>query len=375
MTLIKLSGLGNINQFRLCFVVDRSGQALAAVHLPQLRFERQTILIYGGRYFNAFTFKFRNNLLAVRKLRLKEFSLRGELFLSGGVQAVILAYLGADGGILLVGNADRGAFDGNLAGHSGSRTLIVSYFQHLKRQQNRYKKKREIAKQFEIFKRDNYAERNGGEKEDLIIGKPETENERYKPEYFIGRRAHPTVRQKKNEHQKKRVERIYLNDRRLRPFNRRKSERESAAHAACKGKPVGGVRFLFREQGIPFPVEDKIGRTAAYEHGRATRGQSAEHRRAAADRPRGIRMPHICDKRKYLAEYPCAERPERIPRRMRYAEMGAGGGEFSRVFKTYGRTESIKINTERNECRNPKRSPVKPGKKALFHDFVKHRFS
>ena len=69
-------------------------------------------------------------------------------------------------------------------------------------------------------------------------------------------------------------------------------------------------------------------------------------------------MPHVRDPGKETAEYPAAQRPERISRGMRHAEMVGGGRELTRILKADGRAEREEIHEKRSKRGGPKRRPV-----------------
>ncbi len=178
---------------------------------------------------------------------------------------------------------------------------------------------------------DDDGERHDREEQHLVVREPQAEHERRDPQDFVRRTAHPAVGQQKDRHQEERVQRIDLDDRRLGPLDRRKRERQRAAHAAAEREnPRLQIPFFAR-------FGDEIVRAAADEHGGEARRQRTRRGREKADRPSRRRVPHVRHPGEHLAEEPAAERPERIARRMRHAEMRARRGEFARVLESHGR--------------------------------------
>ena len=106
---------------------------------------------------------------------------------------------------------------------------------------------------------------------------------------------------------------------------------------------------------------------SADQHRRAARGERAEDGRAKRDTPRRRRMPHVGHPAERLAKEPRAERPERIPRGMRHAEIRRRRRQFARVLKTDGRPEGIEIHRKSRDCRSPKRRPIELREKPVLH--------
>ena len=69
-------------------------------------------------------------------------------------------------------------------------------------------------------------------------------------------------------------------------------------------------------------------------------------------------MAHVRHPRERLAEQPGAERPERISRRMRNAQVGGSGGKLAGILKPHGRAKGVEIHGERGERGSPERRPV-----------------
>ena len=88
--------------------------------------------------------------------------------------------------------------------------------------------------------------------------------------------------------------------------------------------------------------------------------------REAADRPCRVRVAHVLHPEEELAEYPAAERPEWIPRRMGNSEMRARRRELARVFEPDRRPEREEINGESRNRGRPERGPIELGEKPVF---------
>ena len=220
--------------------------------------------------------------------------------------------------------------------------------QHLVGERDRGEVDEHVPEHADVLHRDDKRERHDREQKHLVVGEAEAEDEGRRPEDLVGRPAHPAVGQQEHPHQEERIERVDLDDRRLRPLDRRKREGQRAGDAAAEAEP----------RAWPLLAVDEVTPRAADQHRRAAGGEGAEDGRAERDAPRRRRMAHVGDEGERLAEEPGAEGPERIPRRMRHAEVGGGGGELARVLQPDGWPEGIEIHRESGDRGRPERSPV-----------------
>ena len=108
--------------------------------------------------------------------------------------------------------------------------------QHLPGEPDRDEIDEHVAEHADVLERDDQRQRHDREKEHLVVREAEAEHKRRKPQDLVGGLAHPAIAEQEHPHQKKRVQRIDLDNGRLRPLDRRKRKGQGAADTAAERK-------------------------------------------------------------------------------------------------------------------------------------------
>ena len=161
-------------------------------------------------------------LRVVRRARLHE--LRLDAPLGGGplrlglvVHAEVRHVL-LDGELvrkLLRRKADRRLLLDHILLHVALGALELADLEDLVCEEDGDEVQREVAEERYVTQGDDDRERHYCEEEDLVVREAQSEHERRPPEHLVRRTAHPPVGEEEDEHQEERVERVYLDDRRL----------------------------------------------------------------------------------------------------------------------------------------------------------------
>ena len=246
----------------------------------------------------------------------------------------------------------------DVGGHVAVGAQEAADLEDLRGEADRDEDQAEVAEHADVPERDDDRERDGGEEQHLVVREAEAEDERREPEDAVGGAAHPAVGEQEHRHEEERVERVDLDDRRLRPLDGREGEDERAAEAARERHEGVLPRAVVVRLPLGGDGVEHVAARSADEHrgaaGREGAGDGGEER----DGPGGRGLAHVGDPREEAAEDPAAERPEGVPRRMRHAEVVGGGGEFARVLQTHARAEREEVDEERDERRAPEGGPV-----------------
>ena len=114
------------------------------------------------------------------------------------------------------------------------RPLEAADLHYLVGKRDRHQVDEDVAEHADILHRYDERERHNGEKENLVVRKPQPEHERREPENEVRGLPHPAVAKEEDPHKEKRVERIDLDDSRLRPLDGGERERERTSDAAAE---------------------------------------------------------------------------------------------------------------------------------------------
>ena len=164
------------------------------------------------------------------------------------------------------------------------------------RKSDRDENEKRVAEKLEILERDDDGYRYCGKQKHLIVGETETEHECGQPKNLVGWLLHPAVGEQKHPHKEEGVERVHLDDCRLRPHHRRERKYERRADAAGEREEEIG-----RESILPIAIIGLVSGLhhvhagAAHEHCGAASRKSAGDGGEKRHRPCWRRMTHVRD--------------------------------------------------------------------------------
>ena len=157
------------------------------------------------------------------------------------------------------------------------------------------------------------------------------------------RTAQPRIKRHKEQPHQQNMQRVNLRNHRLRPHRKaeRKEQRRRHGHREIQSAPA--------RQPLP---EDPPRRTRKQRRHQTRRERATQ----AAEQ---INLPRRIPKREQL-KGPREHRPQRIPGRVRHAEMLRRHNELARIQQRHIRRRRPKIHRPRNRCGNQPRHPIRP---------------